>query len=115
MLAINAPGVLSTVGAAQSQRIGDKIQGLGWTVRMLIGQKGDHPNVTFRMVCASVPKGTSLVGTGLPYNNFFENVTGNVLLDDTQKETCRILKSAMWRPNQAGLAATGNDEYTKWF
>ncbi len=79
---------------------------------MLCGQKGDHPNVTWRWFAVQFPGTVNLVGTNLPYNNVFENTTGNVLLDEIQRDTCRVLATGYMRPNQAGLADTGNDEYT---
>ncbi len=116
MLHLNAPSVLPQAGPGQSDRIGDRMSSLGWTVRMLIGQKVDRPNVNFRWFTISIPKGTNLVGINLPYNAIFENVTGNILLDDIQKDIVRVIATGYMRPNQAGLAATGNDEYTftKW-
>ncbi len=40
----------------QNERIGDRIHSIGWGLKMLIGQKGDHPNVNFRWVVVSIPK-----------------------------------------------------------
>lgn len=85
---------------------------IGCNVKMLIGQKGDRPNVNFRWAAITIPKGTSLVGTGLPYTAIFENITGNVMLDDINKDVCKIIGQGWMRTNQAGSAATGNDEYT---
>jgi hypothetical protein len=82
MLALNGSSVMPAINVTQNGRIGDRINVLGWSIKMLCGQKGDRPNVN----CS------------------------NVLLDDIQKDTCKVLASGYMRPNQAGLV-TG-DEYT---
>lgn len=95
------------LGTGDSNRIGDKINVGGYMLRMLIGQKFDRPNVTFRyMICE--------VNCAMPfnYNQWFENHTGNILLDPVNKDVCRVLRSGEWRPNQASLAASGGREYT---
>jgi hypothetical protein len=114
LLHLNQNALMSAVGAGQAQRIGDRINTIGWRIRMLIGQKGDRPNVNFRWVCFSVPKGNigPVTGAGLPYASIFETVTNNTMLDEVNKDICRVLGQGWMRPNQAGLTATGNDEFT---
>jgi hypothetical protein len=38
--------------------------------------------------------------------------TGNVLLDNINSDFCKVLKTGTMCPNEAGLGATGGDEYT---
>lgn len=104
---LNSQVVMPTQGPGDNQRIGDQINATRITLRMLIGQKGDRPNVTFRYLVIKVAKGSTL-----SYANVFHSFTFNVLLDDVNTDFCKILQTGTWRPNEAGLAATGNDEYT---
>ena len=104
---LNAPGNMPSGGSSTFARVGDRMNTIGWKLKLLIGQKGDRPNVNFRWMAFSVPKGTAIT-----YANVFENVTNNVLLDDANRDTTRVIASGYMRPNQAGLSATGNDEYT---
>jgi len=100
-------GNMPSQGSGEHARIGDRINTIAFNVKLLIGQKSDRPNVNFRWFCIQVPKGGAL-----PYNSVFNNITNNILLDDLNKDYVKILKQGYWRPNQAALAATGNDEYT---
>ena len=90
----------------QTGRQGDRIMTLGWNLKVMIGQKGDRPNVNFRIVVLEIPKGFTI-----SYGNIFDVATNNVLLDDPNKEMCKVKYDRVIRPNQAGLATTGNDEY----
>ncbi len=105
LLWFNDPNAMPSNGVLQAQRVRDRINCIGYEIRLLIGQKGDRPNVNFRYCCFSLPKGTVLLANS--YNQIFENVTNNVLLDDLNKDTTKLLKQGWLRPNQAGLAATG--------
>ena len=104
---LNAAGNMPSGGSSTFSRVGDRMNTIGWKIKLLIGQKGDRPNVNFRWICFSLPKGTAL-----SYANVFENVTNNILLDDPNRDTVRVLASGYMRPNQAGLDNTGQDEYT---
>jgi hypothetical protein len=107
-LHLNGQNFMPTVGSTQQgQRIGDQIDTIGWKVNCLFGQKGDRPNVSFRVMCYSVPKGGSIT-----YDAVFKNVAQNVLLDEKNTDYTRVIMDKTFRPNQAGLGATGNDEYT---
>lgn len=94
-------------GVQENQRVGDQIYVKGWSLRMLLGQKADRPNVTFRYWVMSVPKGSAY-----SYATFFQAVTNNVLLDHANTDFVKVIQSGVWRPNEAGLAGTGGDEYT---
>jgi len=108
ILFINGQPTMPIVGGTQqSGRIGDQINVSGFKIRCLFGQKGDHPNVSWRVFCFSVPKDESV-----SYNDVFKNITNNVLLDESNGDSTKVVYDKVFRPNQAGLAATGNDEYT---
>jgi len=100
-------GVLPTQGVGDNQRVGDEIYLSGFKWKFLIGQKADRPNVTFRYAVVTVPKGSAVV-----YNDWFKNVIGNVMLDDFNRDFVKVHATGLWRPNEAGLAGTGGDEYT---
>jgi hypothetical protein len=48
ILHLNGTGVMPAPGIPQVQRNGDVINTTGYKMHLLIGQKGDHPNVNFR-------------------------------------------------------------------
>jgi hypothetical protein len=110
MLALNGSSVMPAINVTQNGRIGDRINTLGWSVKMLCGQKFDRPNVTWRWFAVQLPGTISLTGVNLPYNNVFENITANVLLDDIQKDVVKVLATGYMRPNQASLLNAGADE-----
>ena len=104
---MNASAVMPTQGVGEDQRVGDEIYISGFRVRMLIGQKADRPNVNWRYFVFSVPKGSSI-----QYNNWFSANTGNVMLDDPNRDFVKTLATGVWRPNEAGLVGGSADEYT---
>ena len=53
---LNDAGWLPTQGVGDNQRVGDQIYTTGFQLKMLIGQKVDRPNVTFRYLVSPVPK-----------------------------------------------------------
>lgn len=106
-LGINDAAVMPIQGIAPNQRIGDMIYFTGWRIKLLIGQKFDRPNVTFRYSVILAPKNGNIA-----YGDFFVATTSNVLLDDHNTEYIKVLKTGYWRPNQAALASAGGREYT---
>ena len=74
---INISGAMPTIGTLDNQRIGDRIEAQGFKIRMLMGQKADRPNVNWRYIVYSMPKGQP---TG--YSDVFTNTTAVVLLDE---------------------------------
>jgi len=104
---MNASTVMPTQGVADDQRVGDEIFISGFKIAMLIGQKADRPNVNWRFFVLSVPKGSTIT-----YSNWFVTNTGNILLDDPNRDFVKVLKTGLWRPNEAGLVGGSADEYT---
>jgi len=104
---LNQAGACPPQGVGDTQRVGDQINISRFDIKMLIGQKADRPNVTFRYLVLSVPKGSAI-----NYATWFDQQTGNVLLDDPNVDFVKVIKQGIWRPNEAGLGGTGGDEYT---
>jgi len=106
-LHINSAAVMPTGGGLQQgNRIGDQIDTIGWKVRCLLGQKGDRPNVNWRLMVYSIPKGGSIA-----YGDVFKNITANVLLDEPNTDYTQVIYQRNLRPSP-DLSGTGGDEYT---
>jgi len=76
-------------GTTDITRIGDKINLRGIKVRMLIGQKNDRPNVTFRIVVIR----TSPNEYPNNVSQMFDNVSGNILLDTLNTDRFKVVYS----------------------
>lgn len=103
---VNSGNGIPNQGDSQNERIGDQINASGWMIRMMIGQKPDRPNVTFKYWVLEVPKGEVYV-----YNSWFENVTNTTVLDPINKDMCHVIKSGIWKPHN-GSMDNATDEYT---
>jgi hypothetical protein len=53
-------------------------------------------------MCLQIPKGGSVA-----YADVFKSITGNVMLDETNTDTCKVLFSRTFRPNDVSLLAAG--------
>lgn len=104
---LNDSTLMPTQGVAENQRVGDEIYITGFKLRILVGQKADRPNVNWRYFVLKVPKGSPIT-----YANWFSTNTGNVLLDDPNRDFVTTLSTGIWRPNEAGLVGGSADEYT---
>lgn len=102
---INNGSYMPTQGTADTQRVGDQLYTIGWKFKMLIGQKADRPNVTFKYYVLKVPKGSTY-----SYNNWFKNTSNNVLLDDVNTDFVKILTTGVWKPHD-GSMDNATDEY----
>lgn len=79
---------LPTQGTADGERIGDKINVGGLFVRMMFFQKLDRHNVSFTVrVLKLSPLGSTTYGA------IFDNTTGNSLIDQINKDACKVLYS----------------------
>lgn len=82
-------------GSGDQQRIGDQINVKGFAVHCLLGQKQDRMNVTFRIIvlkCTEDQEPPNL-------NDLIENVTGNILLDSTNKDRGSIVYQKFIKKN----------------
>lgn len=82
----NETGAMPSQGTGDMQRVGDSINIGGYYLRLLCGQKQDRPNVSWRFLIVKVPKDTTV-----SYATFFDNVTGNVMLDNPNKDKVTVL------------------------
>ena len=55
----------------------------------------------------TIPKGSATA-----YGDVFKNITGNVLLDEANRDRIKVISTGVWWPNKGGLTSTGQDEYT---
>lgn len=95
-----------TQGTGDSDRIGDSIQQRGIKFRMLLGQKKDRPNVTFKIWLLQVPKGQPFTPSQL-----FDITTGNVMLDSTNPDRVKVVYSRVLRKVIANQGAPNVDAY----
>lgn len=74
-------------GDGDSARNGDQIYTKGISVRMLLGQKSDRMNVTFRVIVIRVTPQSEPTSV----SNMFDNVTGNILLDYCNTDRFKVV------------------------
>lgn len=79
--------IIPVQGSGDHQRNGDQIYAKGISVKMLLGQKADRMNVTYRIIAW---KGTT-DARPVSYNELFDHVTSNVLLDCTNSDRGKII------------------------
>lgn len=103
---LNGSFNMPSQGTADTERIGDKINMSGFKLRMILGQASDRPNVTFKFWVVRVPKGQTY-----SYNNWFRNVSGNVMLDDTNEDYVKVLTTKVWKPYR-GRMENSTDQFT---
>lgn len=95
-LATNLPGQ----GDADAERVGDEIYLTGIKLRLLLGQKYDRPNCTFKIW---IVEANSVSGNANDKNVFFHNTTGNILLDPIQSKRFSILKAITVKPKGTAM------------
>lgn len=101
---LNQTAFMPVQGSGDNTRNGDRIYMTGIQVAMMLGQKWDRPNVTFKIIVARVPKGTSCTMT-----TFFRVVASNILLDSINTDYVkRILYYKTIKSNKT-LMAAGTD------
>jgi len=104
---LNVSTKMPAQGAGDSQRIGDQIYTTSYRLDMLIGQKQDRPNVSFRWFVVQLPKGASVATT-----SWIDVVTGDLLIDRPNTDICKIIKSGVWKEVNAVFDAAAPKEYT---
>jgi len=105
---LNLPGSMPSKGDDDNQRNGDTIIGRGWKVKMTLANKGDRPNVTYRITCVARQS------TAVPvYADVYKNTSGNILLDDVDKDKNTVLYDRTYKPNKGmvGTTESGLREY----
>nr|QXP07595.1 MAG: putative capsid protein [Arizlama virus] len=106
---LNQTANMPIQGVKDSERVGDQINMTGFKIKMLCGQQADRPNINWLFYVLQVPKGGA---ASYSYAAWFENITGNVMIDSPNKDYVKVLHRSVMHPNEAGLAATGGKEYT---
>lgn len=103
------PSLLPGQGPYDSQRIGDQIYSKGIGMKFLLGLKADRHNCTFRIIVWKGAKDS--VPTA--YNQLFEAVTNNVLLDSVNTDRGRVIINKRFKPKFVDVnAGTTTKEYT---
>lgn len=95
---LNQGAIMPMQNLTQTGRVGDNICSTDFTLRMMITQYADRPNVNFRYVYFSVPQAKAVT-----YTDVFVNTTAVVMLDDFNRDNIQVIKTGTFRPNQAGL------------
>lgn len=83
---LNGTGAMPSHGMTDADRIGDNIFVTGYSIKLLLGQKQDRPNVTFKIMVVEAPA-SNYTNT---YSNIFVANTGNCLLDTVNTERYRV-------------------------
>ena len=92
-------------GVQEIQRIGDRYQRSGWKVNLLLGQKFDRPNVTFRLLVVRVPWNTQ----NLTFAAMHEaGGSGNMLLDSINTDRVKIMYQKYIKKNWSPTAPQGS-------
>lgn len=109
---LNGSNQMLTQGTGDNQRNGDRIYASGFQMKVLLGQKFDRPNITWRFLVVSVPKN----GGTMPYATLFENTTANVLLDGVNTDFANVVWQKYWKPLKSTLfSASAGSDTTKEF
>lgn len=98
---------LPSQGDNEDQRIGNKIFLSGIKVKLMLLQKEDRPNVTWKIWVVKVDQSTNY-----QYNTIFDNVSGNMLLDDIDNN--RVAKVVYQRTIKRNPTATNGTVGKEW-
>jgi hypothetical protein len=98
---VNISTNLMTQGDDDDRRIGNEIYLTGIKFRLLLGQKADRPNVTFKIYV--VEWDTNQGGTETNEDHFYHRVTQNVMLDAIQSHRFKILKAITYKGRLGSL------------
>lgn len=105
---INANTWYPSEGTGDDNRVGDRIYQTGICLRMLLGQKADRHNVTFKMFVIQVPKGVSF-----SYSGWFRDITSNTLLDPVNTDLCKVIYhktiKKIIRPDLSGVGGADKE------
>lgn len=85
---LDGPNQLPAQGITDTTRVGDEIYASHIRVQMLLGQKLDRKNVTFRIIVIRCTAGASPV----TYPTLFIGTTDNCLLDDVNRDRVSVVK-----------------------
>lgn len=86
---------MPTQGVTDIQRVGDEIMVSHVGVQMLFGQKQDRMNVSFRVIVVKCTANASPIS----YATLMINTTGNVLLDNVNRDRCSVVSDQIIKRN----------------
>lgn len=98
---VNLSSALVAQGDDDDDRIGSEIYLTGIKFRLLLGQKADRPNVTFKIYI--VEYDSTQAGTLENSSHFYHNVTGNTMLDAIQNHRFKILYQKTFKGSTGSL------------
>jgi hypothetical protein len=49
---------------------------------------------------------------GISHTSFFHSITDNIMLDELNKDYCKVIGEGWFHPNVTGIGGTGGDEFT---
>lgn len=109
VIPLNLGAQMPAQGTHDYMRIGDHVNATGFKLRMILGQKADRPNVTFKFRVVKVPKGSVY-----SYGGWYESSTANVLLDNLNTDFVKSITNFTWKPHDGSMDnATDEYVYTK--
>lgn len=98
-------------GTDDDNRIGNSINVRGVKVRMLLGQKDDRMNVTFRIVVIKVTPQQEPSAV----NQMFDDVSGNIMLDSLNTDRFKVVYSKFIKSHISPQLGTGASSEQKEF
>jgi len=100
--ALNSSFVMPTQGSGDGNRNGDRIFVSGWKVRLVLGQKFDRPNVTWKIWVLRM--GNQIDNL----SNCWRAVTGNMLLDPlNMDQVSKVLYTKTIKPASSTMFRQG--------
>jgi len=88
-------------GTSSGQRIGDKIQSTGLSVKMWLSQKSDRPNVMYRILVLAYPDldiGGLSAYIGVNQRIFYPLDAGNAMIENVQTDNFNVVYDRVIRP-----------------
>ncbi len=110
---VNMTGVFPSQNDTDGGREGDEIVSQGVRIRLMLGQKLDRPNVSYRIFITSFDYSTT--GAVVPtYGEFFHSVSGNGMLDPVQYKRWKIHKSILLKSKGTSMnVGTAGKEFIR--
>lgn len=76
-------------GQGEENRIGDKVQAVGLSLKLMLFNKSDRPNVTYRIIVFTAPPDQSASGNPV---GFWEADIGNKIMDNINTNKYKVIK-----------------------
>lgn len=95
-------------GDGSGQRVGNSINLSGVKLTLMFYTKAVRPNTKFKLIIYSAPMNTFNPNAG--YSVLFDNVTGNVMIDNMDKDCVKVHKTMMIYPKNISANLVGFPE-----